>query len=319
MIWKDENTDYFAAKSFSGMVKSRPDLWCSIPSSKNSAILYRREVRGDRIAIIVSGGAGNGPLFPGFVGDGLADAAVVGAPFAAPNAYTIYEAGKLLGQKRGVLLLYNNFAGDYLNNDMAAEMLQMDGIQVESVIVNDDIATAIGESREQRSGRCGISLLIKLAGSMAARGHSLKDVASALRKANNRLGTISMSVDFSVNEINYGHGFSGEPGIVTDFSLSRSAACETCIRLLELDLEPSEADHLFLLVNRLRLTSYADSYIMADLAYDLLVDKCASLTMRVGTYSNIDDVYGFTFSLLCMDESLRDLMADPISSDNFMI
>ncbi len=319
MIWKDENTDYFAAKSFSGMVKSRPDLWSSIPSSKNSAILYRRDASDDRVAVIVSGGAGNGPLFPGFVGEGLADAAVVGAPFAAPNAYTIYEAGRLLGQKGGVLLLYNNFAGDYLNNDMAAEMLQMDGIQVESVIVNDDIATAVGEGREHRSGRCGISLLIKLAGSMAARRHGLKDIAAALRRANGRLGTISMSADFDAGEINYGHGFSGEPGIVTDFSLSRSVACETCIRLLELDLKPKETEHLFLLVNRLRLTSYADSYIMADLAYDLLADKYAGLTMRVGTYSNIDDVYGFTFSMLCMDDALRDLMVEPVSSDNFMV
>jgi dihydroxyacetone kinase-like protein len=136
-----------------GMVLAHPDVWVKFRGERNSAALMKKSRNPDAFGIIISGGAANGPLFPGYVWEGLADAAVVGGPYGAPNAYTIYETGKHLGQEHGVLLLYNNFAGDYLNNDMAQELLELDGIAVESVIAPDDIASAVVDPRDARSGR----------------------------------------------------------------------------------------------------------------------------------------------------------------------
>lgn len=273
----------------------------------------------DQAAVIISGGAGNGPLFAGYVGEGLADAAVVGAAYAAPNAYAIYEAAKYLGRKKGVILLYNNFAGDYLNNDMAKELLEMDGIKVETVISNDDIATALGEPRENRSGRSGIALLIKLAGSCTRLGMSLEETADLLRQASLRLGTLSMNVDFKNGQIVYGAGFSGEPGLKTTEMMEMRPAARIAMEILAGDLKPAPGEKLFLLVNRERLTSYPDSYIMANAVYDILSEEYPIEKMHVAAYSNIVDSYGFSFSILCMDEKIRELLENNVKTDSFSI
>ena len=127
MNWLETTRDYYGARWFAGMERAYPHLWRRFRGETNSATLMKRTPTPERVAVIISGGGADGPLLPGFVGEGLADACVIGAPNTAPNAYALYEAGKALGKEKGLLLLYNNFAGDYLNNDMAAEMLGLEG------------------------------------------------------------------------------------------------------------------------------------------------------------------------------------------------
>lgn len=319
MIWKTERLDYFAEDMFSGMERALPITWKKGYTQKNAGVLVKRNPTPDRFAVIISGGAGNGPLFPGYVAEGLADAASVGGPFSAPNAYAIYEVAKELGREKGVLLLYNNFAGDYLNNDMAQELLELEGIRVESVISNDDVATALGEPRENRNGRCGIALLIKLAGALSKAGMDLSEAARLLRYANTRLGTITVHVDHEAGEIYYGPGFSGEPPMLVDTHMDMEQTARQAVKILVEDLQPREDETLFLLVNRLRLTSYADSYIMANLMAKEL-EKCRPVEqLRVAPFSNITDKYGFDFSVLCMDSSTAKLMDSYISADSFII
>lgn len=319
MIWNKNREGQFTADCFSGMVKALPHLWQCPLAEKNSSVLVKAKPTLEHFAVIISGGGGNGPLFPGYVADGLADAAAVGAPYAAPNAYAIYEAGKMLGQEKGVLLLYNNFAGDYLNNDMAQDFLRMENIPVETVISNDDIGTALGEPRENRGGRVGIALLIKLAGSCAKRGYSLEEAAACLRSANERLGTVSLHVDFEKQELVIGGGFSGEPGIMTSKNLDMTNAVHEAVRMLVLDLQLQKGDKLFLLVNRLRFTSYPDSYMAANIAYDYLSQDYNVQAMRVGGFSNIMDAYGMDFSILVMDEEVASLMDTTVQTDAFII
>lgn len=319
MIWKTNRLDYYAEDCFSGMIKTMPGLWKKGYIQKNAGVIMRREPSLDRFAVIISGGAGNGPLFTGYVGEGLADAVAVGGPFSAPNAYAIYEAGKYLGKEKGVLLLYNNFAGDYLNNDMAQELLETDGVSVESVISTDDIASALGEARENRSGRVGIALLIKLAGACASAGMELKETASRLRYANTRLGTLSLHVDSMQTLISYGAGFSGEPPIRTADHMEMGLAAKELLEMLLEDLKPRQDESLFLLVNRLRLTSFPDGYIMANTLFDTLSESYRVDQMRVGSFSNIMDIYGFDVSLLCMDEETAALMGSCVKADNFII
>lgn len=319
MIWNSSRMDYFAADSFSGMERAYPDRWKVFKESKNSGTLIKRKPTLDQIAVIISGGAGNGPLFPGYVGEGLADAAVIGSPYAAPNAYAIYEVGKYLGKEKGVLLLYNNFAGDYLNNDMAKELLEIDGIKVETVICHEDIATALGEPKSNRSGRCGIALLIKLAGSCAKRGMSLEETAALLNRASDHLGTLSLHIDFKANQISFGAGFSGEPGLVTTELLDLRPAARQAMSILTEELALKPKDKLFVLVNRLRLTSYADSFIMANAVYDILSEQYRVEKLRVAAFSNIMDIYGFDYTILKMNSELLELLKDDISTESFII
>jgi len=319
MIWTTDRMDYYAADCILGMTRAFPEKWKCLRCGKNTGILMKAEPTPDRFAVIISGGGGNGPFCPGYVADGLADAAVLGAPFAAPNAYAIYEAGKYLGSSNGVLLLYNNFSGDYLNNDMARELLEEENIQVEVVVANDDIATALNEPRENRSGRTGIALLIKLAGACARRNVPLKRAADIVRRANQRLGTLSMHVHFDRNLIEYGAGFSGEPGIRTEDHMDMRRSAREVVELLTESLRPRKDEKLFLLVNRLRLTSYPDSYIMANAVYEVLSQMYRVDRVRVATFSNIVDTYGYEFSILCMDDEISGLMESSIATDSFIV
>ena len=319
MIWYTDRMDYYAADCILGMTRVFPERWKCLRAGKNAGILMKAEPTPDRFAVIISGGGGNGPFCPGYVADGLADAAVLGAPFAAPNAYAIYEAGKYLGKGSGVLLLYNNFSGDYLNNDMARELLEEDNIQVEVVVANDDIATALNEPRENRSGRTGIALLIKLAGACAQRKMPLRQAADIVRRANERLGTLSMHMHFDRNLIEYGAGFSGEPGIRTENHMDMKRSAREVVELLTESLNPGKDEKLFLLVNRLRLTSYPDSFIMANAVYEALSRKYKVERVRVAAFSNIVDTYGYEFSILCMDDEISELMGSSTATDSFMI
>ncbi|MEA4899868.1 MAG: dihydroxyacetone kinase subunit DhaK [Eubacteriales bacterium] len=302
-----------------GMVLTNPNIWVKFRGECNCAVLMKRQPNPGAFGIIISGGAANGPLFPGYVWDGLADAAVVGGPYGAPNAYAIYETGKYLGGKNGVLLLYNNFAGDFLNNDMAEELLALDGIAVQSVVSTDDIASAVGEPRCARSGCAGIALLIKLAGACAGRGMPVADAAALLRAANERLGTLSVQVDFDRDEVTFGKGFSGEPGLSTEKGITMRKAVERAMDLLLCDLAPRGDEELFVLINRMRNASYADSYRVAGLASEILARTHAVMRTRVANYSNITDVYGYDFAILCADGAMRGLLAGTVNTDSFML
>ena len=131
MHWFGETRENYCPMWFESMARTFPERWRDLGVQGPGAALAKRVPTPDRVAVIISGGGSNGPFIPGFVGEGLADCAVVGPPYTAPSAYAIYEAGLKLGREKGALLLYNNFMGDYLNNDMAAELLRLEGVRSE--------------------------------------------------------------------------------------------------------------------------------------------------------------------------------------------
>lgn len=319
MNWFDETKDFYGAHWFAAMELAYPQLWMRSASTANSATLTKRQPTLERVATIISGGGSDGPLLPGFVGEGLADACVVGAPYSAPNAYALYEAGKALGKEKGLLLLYNNFAGDYLNNDMAAELLALEGYQVESVTATDDMGMALGEPKENRGGRCALPYLIKMSAHCAAEGMALGDMASLLRRANARTSTLCVTVDQQAGKISYGEGFSGEPGFRIESHMNMRRTVEDSAGMLLDDLSPQPHEKLYLLVNRLRYTSYADSYNMAYRMHEHLSASHPIAQMRVGAFSNILDAYGYTFTILCADEEMERHLVGTVCSDGFMI
>ncbi|NLV57640.1 MAG: dihydroxyacetone kinase subunit DhaK [Clostridiales bacterium] len=319
MNWFEETRDYYGARWFAGMELAYPQRWKLFHGNASSATLMKRTPTKDRVAVIISGGGSDGPLLPGYVGEGLADACIVGAPYCAPNAYAIYEAGLHLGAEKGVLLLYNNFAGDFLNNDMAAELLHLDNVMVESVAATDDMGMAVGEPRENRGGRCSLPFLIKLAANAAKDGLSLQETAALVRKANDRCTTLCVAVDLQQGQISYGNGFSGEPGFRTETHMDVKRVAQELSDMVLEDLKPREGEKLMVLLNRLRLTSYADSYNMALRVHESLSKHFEVAQLRVGAFSNILDVYGYTLTLLCADAPMQKYLENTIGSDSFLL
>ena len=318
MHWFSEGREYYARRWFTGMLRTHPGRWRLFDSQIASATLISSHDVVDRVAVIMSSGGSDGPWSPGFVGADLADAVVVGAPFTAPNAYAIYEVAKALDTGRGILLLYNNFMGDYLNNDMAEELLRIEGHRAIQVPVHDDMGMARGEAREYRGGRSGVALMTRIAAVASRKGLSLDEIAALLKKANARMATLCVSVDTENNIVTFGRGFSEEPGFKIE-KMGMSAAAEETIRLLTEDISPKSDEQILLMVNPLRLAGYDEGYVMGNYLYEALSAKYPVLCMRVGVYINILDGYGFTVTLLSADAELRSYLEGTIHGDGFLI
>ena len=319
MNWFSEGRDFYSRDWFNGMQKAYPDRWELTDSSLSCATLVCRHRPENRVVLLVSGGGSDGPWVPGCVGEGMADACVIGAPYTAPNAYAIYQAAKDLDRKQGVLLLYNNFMGDYLNNDMAAELLAMDGVNVCQVPFCDDMGMARGEPRENRGGRAAGALLIKLASRAAREGLPLEEVARLTQKASMRTSTLCVTVDTDTGTAVFGEGFSEEPGFFTRKGATLRQAAADMVRLLTEDLRPGEDEKIFMLVNRLRLTSYSDGYVFAGYLQDELSARFPVQQMRVGSFFNILDRYGFTVTLLCADREIQGFLDETVCTDSFLL
>ena len=319
MNWFSEGRDFYGRDWFNGMQKAYPDRWELTDSSLSSATLVCRHRPENRVVLLVSGGGSDGPWVPGYVGEGMADACVIGAPYTAPNAYAIYQAAKALDQKRGVLLLYNNFMGDYLNNDMAAELLAIDGVNVCQVSFCDDMGMARNEPRENRGGRAAGALLVKLASRAAREGLPLEEVTRLTRKASARASTLCVTVDTDTGNAVFGGGFSEEPGFLTRNGTTLRRIAGDMVRLLTEDLCPGTDEKIFVLVNRLRLTSYSDGYVFAGYLQEELSACYPVMQMRVGSFFNILDRYGFTVTLLCADQEIRGLLDETACTDSFLL
>lgn len=319
MHWFAETRDDYCPRWFDAMAQAFPERWRALEGQAPSAALVKRVPTPERVAVVISGGGSNGPFIPGFVGEGMADAAVVGPPYAAPSAYALYETGKALASEKGVLLLYNNFMGDYLNNDMAAELLALEGYEVEQAVCYDDMGLAIGEPRENRGGRIAIAYLIKICAEAAKRGQSLKEIARLARKTAARAVTLCATVEPEHDQVTYGTGFSDEPGFLTREGATVSGVADEIIRLLCEDVQPRADERVYMMVNRMRLTSYSDSFVMAGCLHEALSKRAPLARMSVGGYMQVMDRYGYTVTLLCADAELAPYLEGTICGDGFLL
>ena len=147
------------------------------------------------VALVVGGGSGHYPAFGGLVGHGLAAGAAMGNLFASPSAQQVTAVAQASEHGGGVLLSYGNYAGDVLNFDAAARALEAQGIDVRTVRVTDDVASAPADQAHKRRGIAGDLCVFKVAGAAAERGDDLDAVTAIATRANDR--TRSFGVAFS--------------------------------------------------------------------------------------------------------------------------
>jgi len=148
----------------------------------------------DKVGVVVGGGSGHEPLFLGWVGYGMADAAVLGEVFAAPSPTFILEATRAANGTVGVLYVYGNYAGDNMNFDMAAETAREEGIDIQTVRVWDDVASAPPERASERRGLAADLFVIKVAGAKAEMGASLAQVKQSAEKARDNCRTFAVAL-----------------------------------------------------------------------------------------------------------------------------
>lgn len=313
-VWNSRESAHDEA--LKGIMLANPGKYERL-SSEYGYGLYRRELPEKRVRVIINGGGGYGPMWAGFADYGLADAMVHGKFDSAPNAFVLYEMAKTIEDGCGVLFLTNHFMGDYLNNDMAVELLAHDGIEAAACYVSDDILSYAGEAKEKRGGLHGIGQICKIASAAAEQGLSLKEVYRLAEKANSRLRSVSMNI--RDGRIYYGEGFSGEPAArVSEYVSVKEMAGEAASLLLG-ELKEWEEDPVYISVNPHCSVGYTEGFVLLHAAAEAVKERDrALLGCACGTCFDVFEETGCLLSILACDRELEQYL-HPVTGYGFVI
>lgn len=313
------NPDYVLEEMLEGMTYAYPQYLSKL---ENANVLIRKEIKTDKVALVSGGGSGHEPSHGGFVGYGMLDAAVAGAVFTSPTPDQVYEAIKAVANDTGVLLVVKNYTGDVMNFDMAKEMAEMEGIKVESVIVNDDVAVENSTWTIGRRGIAGTVFVHKIAGAKAETGATLEEVKIVAEKVIDNVRSMGMALtpcivpaagkpNFTLadNEMEIGMGIHGEPGTHKE---ELKTADEIVTHLMEKilgDMNLSEGDEVAVLVNGLGGTPLMEQFIVNRKVNKILEEKKVKVYRTlIGEYMTSIEMAGFSISLLKLDEELKNLL-----------
>jgi phosphoenolpyruvate---glycerone phosphotransferase subunit DhaK len=280
-----------------------------------------------KVGIVIGGGAGHEPLFLEYIGKGMADVEVHGQIFAAPSPDIILEGIKAADGGTGIILLYNNYAGDVLNFDMAQEMAKDEGIRVDTVRVNDEISSASLERAFDRRGTTADHVIIKIAGAASGAGLGLEEIINLLNRAiyNSRSLGVSLSpcslpetgmATFTLEEgkMEFGMGLHGEAGIKRVDLMSADKTAETILDLLCADLPFQKGDEVIALINGYGSTTRMEMFIMMRKIHHYLSGKGISIySSEVGEFCTSQEMAGISITLIKLDGELRkyyDMSAD---------
>ena len=300
-----------------GLQMSNSDTLEYIPEKE---VIYRKKMD-KKVAVISGGGAGHEPLHAGFVGKGMLDAAVSGNVFSSPSPDRIEAAIEKVEQGKGVLFVIKNYSGDIMNFGMAQDMAEMEGIQVESVVVKDDVAVPDSTYSTGRRGIAGTMFVHKIAGAMAETGAPLSEVAGVAREVVANLRSMGMAMSPCIlpavgrpgftlgeNEIEIGMGIHGEPGVEKTTMKTAKEIAEILLQKILDDYDYSGSE-VAVLVNGLGGTPLMELYILNYEVQKLLKEKnITAYKTLVGNYTTSLEMTGCSLSLLKLDDKLKKLL-----------
>ncbi|WED24760.1 dihydroxyacetone kinase subunit DhaK [Vibrio sp. JC009] len=311
------NPDAVAREQFEGFMVAADHL--EAIGSLTAAI--RKDFRQDKVAIVTGGGAGHEPMYGGFVGNGLADAVAIGDVFAAPAPDTIMETCSALNPEKGVIFVYGNYAGDNMNFDIAAELLEDDDIKSHTVRINDDVLSAPKSNSVERRGIAGALYVLKAAGAAAELYYEFDDVVAATEKALAHTASVGVALgpcaiprnntfNFNIadDEIEIGMGLHGEPGVgKTKLGTADDTVNELMDKLIE-DLQLKSGDEVCVLVNNLGASTQMELLIANRAVSHYLAEKSIAIhDCLVGSYCTSLEMSGYSISLFKLDEQLKRL------------
>ena len=281
-----------------------------------------------KVGLVSGGGSGHEPLHAGYVGQGMLDAAVPGPVFTSPTPDQILSATHVADGGVGVVHIVKNYTGDVLNFETAAELCEAEGIEVRTVLVNDDVAVEDSLYTAGRRGVAGTVLVEKIAGAAAERGESLDAVEAVARKvvANVRSmglalapGTVPHvgrpSFELEEGEIEVGIGIHGEPGRRRVGLAPADALTEHLLTPVVEDLGVRGGDKVLLFVNGMGGTPLSELYIVYRRAAQLLADRGAIVERSlVGNYTTSLEMQGCSVTVLRLDDELTTWWDAPVKT-----
>ncbi|MCL5986402.1 MAG: dihydroxyacetone kinase subunit DhaK [Actinobacteria bacterium] len=272
-----------------------------------------------KVGIVIGGGGGHEPLFLEYIGAGMADVEVHGRFFAAPSADLILEGIDAADGNKGVILLYNNYAGDRLNFDMAQDIARSAGKRIETILIHDDIASAPKGKESERRGTTADMLVIKVCGAAAEALNSFDEVVRITEKAINNSRSLGVALSpptipetgkptFTIEDdkIEFGMGLHGEAGIKKADLLSADEIATQIIDLLLYDMPLSRGDEVILLLNSYGSTTRMELYIVARKVHQIFANKGINIyATEVGEFCTTQEMAGCSVTLMKIDDELK--------------
>lgn len=308
-----------------GLAKAHPEL----EFVEKFKIVKKKEINPDKVSLISGGGSGHEPAHAGFVGKGMLDCAVCGDVFASPSQIQVYNAIKECATDKGVLLIIKNYSGDCMNFNNAADLArEEDGIKVDAVYVNDDIAVKDSLYTVGRRGVAGTVFVHKIAGAAAEQGKSLEEVKAVANKviANVRSFGFALSsctppakgtpiFDIGDDEIEFGVGIHGEPGRKTEKLQTADGLAKLIVKDLIEDLGLKKGEDVALLVNGFGATPLSELYLFNNSVSNALEKENIGIYKTlVGNYMTSLDMAGASVTVLRLDDDFKALLSYPVST-----
>ncbi|PWD51197.1 D-erythrulose kinase [Serinibacter arcticus] len=313
--------DAFVAEALEGFVAVHSGLVRAV----DGGVVRRTGTPDGQVAVVVGGGSGHYPAFAGVVGEGLAAGAVCGNVFTSPSAGQAYRVAAAAHAGAGVLYSYGNYAGDVIHFGEAQERLRGEGVDVRTVLVTDDIASAPQEDWEKRRGIAGDFVVFKVAGAAAAAGADLDEVERLARLANYRTRTLGVAFGgctfpgadeplFTVPEgrASLGLGIHGEPGIRDVPRQSADALADELVTALLADVPDDRGERVAVVVNGLGRVKYEELFILYRAVARLLDAEGLSIVEpECGELVTSLDMAGASVTLVWLTPELEELWRAP--------
>jgi dihydroxyacetone kinase-like protein len=292
-------------------------------------IIYRGDAPvAGKVGIISGGGSGHEPMHGGFVGMGMLDAACPGAMFTSPTPDQMLSATKEVDSGRGVLHIVKNYTGDIMNFEMAAELAAAEGIEVKSVVTNDDVAV---EDSLYTAGRRGVGvtvLLEKIVGAAAEQGRSLDELVTLAEKVNGNGRSMGMALtscivpaagtptfDLGEDEMEIGIGIHGEPGRYREPLGTAAQIAERILEPVVGDFPLQRGDTVLAFINGMGGTPLIELYLMYGEIAKLLAARGIEIGRSlVGPYITSLEMAGCSVTLLKLDDELTALWDAPVNT-----
>jgi dihydroxyacetone kinase-like protein len=313
----------FVPEMLRGLSLANPETLRYVPEYN---LIMRKDAPNDaKVSIIQGSGSGHEPAHVMAVGRGMLDAACPGDVFSAPPVDYVIETTKLLRSKKGVLYLVNNYTGDRLAFEMAAELADAEGIRVKTLIIDDDVAVSDSTYTVGRRGVAGNFFVIKAVGAASEKGAELDQLLELGKKVNGVTRSMGVALsscippargsalfDIAEDEIELGVGIHGEPGRKR---AKRGSANEIVTLLLDAivpDLPYQKGDRVALMVNGLGGTPISELYLLYGIAHEQLKKRGVQVTRNyVGEYCTSLEMAGASITLVRLDDELDRLLGAP--------
>ena len=297
--------------------------------------IVKNDIPDGKVSLLVGGGAGHEPIYHAMVGTNMADGAACGDIFAAPAPNIVQEATTAIDRGNGVLYLYGNYAGDVMNFDVGAEMSAAADVDVQTVLIADDVASAPPERKKDRRGVAGLVPIVKIAGAASQIAETLEDLAAVTEKASLQTRSIGAAMapgsipatgkptfELEPGMVGLGMGIHGEAGVG---EIPLPSADELTVKMLDLliadyekdaDVEALKSgDEIVFLINSLGATTMMECLVCMRKAAEYFEERGIEIfDVLIGPYVTCQEMAGISFSITRVDEELKQLWSMPCDS-----